>query len=78
MTRSSDNVRAASASDLEALHPQAAVFHLEEELLRQDALKLAKRVLVWPQPQLEGLHRQHLVSACIPVRQQVNDKGHRG
>ena len=41
---------------LEALHPEATVLHLEEELLSQDALKLAQWMLMRPQPQLKSLH----------------------
>lgn len=41
--------------NLEALHPKAAVLHLEEELLSQD-VKLTQRMLMWPQPQLKSLH----------------------
>ena len=40
---------------LKALHPKATVFHLEQELLSQNALKLTQGVLVRPQPQLKGL-----------------------
>ena len=41
---------------LKALHPESAVLHLEQQLLRQDALKLTQRVLMRPQPQLKRLH----------------------
>lgn len=40
---------------LKTLHPQAAVLHLEEQFLSQNALKLTQGVLVGPQPQLKGL-----------------------
>ncbi len=40
---------------LKTLHPEAAVLHLEQELLSQNALKLTQGVLVGPQPQLKGL-----------------------
>ncbi len=43
---------------LKALHPEAAVLHLEEQLLSQNAFKLTQGVLVGPQPQLKGLPRR--------------------
>ena len=47
---------------LQALHPEATVLHLEEQLLGQDALKLAQGVLMGPQPQLKRLRH---TQACL-------------
>jgi len=54
---------------LKALHPEAAVLHLEQQLLSQNALKLTQGVLMGPQPQLKGL--PHHITTTNQVNQHL-------